>query len=57
MIDDAGVPSEYLEWHGHNDFHKGVHQCHHGLALWMCGGQWDAVWVLESGPGIRPSRD
>ncbi|MBN1899457.1 MAG: histone-lysine N-methyltransferase [Spirochaetes bacterium] len=19
---DAGVPSEYLEWHGHNDFHK-----------------------------------
>lgn len=24
MIDDAGVPSEYLEWHGHNDFHKVV---------------------------------
>ncbi len=23
MIDDAGVPPEYLEWHGHNDFHKG----------------------------------
>jgi len=23
MIDDAGVPSEFLEWHGHNDFHKG----------------------------------
>ena len=23
LIDDAGVPSEYLEWHGHNDFHKG----------------------------------
>lgn len=22
MIDDAGVPSEYLEWHGHNDFNK-----------------------------------
>ena len=22
MIDDAGVPSEWLEWHGHNDFHK-----------------------------------
>ncbi|MFH1823607.1 MAG: 2-isopropylmalate synthase [Candidatus Firestonebacteria bacterium] len=20
----AGVPSEYLEWHGHNDFHKAV---------------------------------
>lgn len=22
MIHDAGVPSELLEWHGHNDFHK-----------------------------------
>ncbi len=24
MIDDAGVPSRLLEWHGHNDFHKGL---------------------------------
>jgi len=24
MIDDAGVPGELLEWHGHNDFHKGL---------------------------------
>ena len=24
MIKDAGVPSELLEWHGHNDFHKGL---------------------------------
>ncbi len=23
MIDDAGVPGHLLEWHGHNDFHKG----------------------------------
>jgi isopropylmalate/homocitrate/citramalate synthase len=22
MVDDAGVPSSQLEWHGHNDFHK-----------------------------------
>jgi len=22
MIEDAGVPPEQLEWHGHNDFHK-----------------------------------
>ena len=22
MIHDAGVPGEWLEWHGHNDFHK-----------------------------------
>jgi isopropylmalate/homocitrate/citramalate synthase len=24
MIDDAGVPSDYLEWHGHNDFYMGL---------------------------------
>ncbi len=24
MIDDAGVPGDLLEWHGHNDFHKVV---------------------------------
>ncbi len=24
MIDEAGVPGELLEWHGHNDFHKTV---------------------------------
>jgi isopropylmalate/homocitrate/citramalate synthase len=24
MIDDAGVPSQSLEWHGHNDFHKAL---------------------------------
>ena len=24
MIDDANVPEDLLEWHGHNDFHKGV---------------------------------
>lgn len=23
MLDDAGVPGRLLEWHGHNDFHKG----------------------------------
>ncbi len=23
MIEDAGVPGNLLEWHGHNDFHKG----------------------------------
>ena len=22
MIHECGVPSEWLEWHGHNDFHK-----------------------------------
>lgn len=24
LIHDAGVPGELLEWHGHNDFHKGL---------------------------------
>lgn len=24
LIDYAGVPGECLEWHGHNDFHKGL---------------------------------
>ncbi len=24
FIDDAGVPSRLLEWHGHNDFHKAL---------------------------------
>ena len=24
MIDDANVPEDLLEWHGHNDFHMGV---------------------------------
>jgi len=24
MVDDAGVPPECLEWHGHNDFYQGL---------------------------------
>jgi isopropylmalate/homocitrate/citramalate synthase len=31
---DVGVPSERLEWHGHNDFHK-VHS--NGTAAWLYG--------------------
>ncbi len=34
MIDDAGVPSECLEWHGHNDFYKGVIG---GVSAWLYG--------------------
>ncbi len=34
MIDDAGVPSECLEWHGHNDFHKVVI---HTVSAWLYG--------------------
>lgn len=34
MVNKAGVPPEYLEWHGHNDFHKGLVN---GTAAWLYG--------------------
>ncbi|HEY3278827.1 MAG TPA: cache domain-containing protein [Syntrophorhabdaceae bacterium] len=34
MIDDAGVPSELLEWHGHNDFHKVIVN---SVSAWLYG--------------------
>ncbi len=34
MIDDAGVPSEYLEWHGHNDFYRGLTAA---VSAWLYG--------------------
>jgi isopropylmalate/homocitrate/citramalate synthase len=34
MIDDAGVPSECLEWHGHNDFNKVVINT---VSAWLYG--------------------
>lgn len=34
MVDDAGVPSEYLEWHGHNDFYKVVTN---SVSAWLYG--------------------
>jgi len=34
LIHEAGVPSERLEWHGHNDFHL-VHA--NGMAAWLYG--------------------
>ena len=34
MIDDAGVPSEWLEWHGHNDFYKVVVN---SVSAWLYG--------------------
>jgi len=34
MIEEAGVPSHLLEWHGHNDFHKGLVN---GVAAWLYG--------------------
>lgn len=37
FINDAGVPGEWLEWHGHNDFHKVLVN---GVTAWLygCGG-------------------
>jgi len=34
MIDDAEVPSHLLEWHGHNDFHKGLNNA---TTAWLYG--------------------
>jgi citrate (Re)-synthase len=34
MINDCGMPSERLEWHGHNDFHR-VHS--NSLTAWLYG--------------------
>lgn len=34
MIDDANVPEDLLEWHGHNDFHKGLSNAVHA---WLYG--------------------
>jgi|UniRef100_A0A7C3WHM8 isopropylmalate/homocitrate/citramalate synthase len=34
MIEDAGVPGHLLEWHGHNDFHKGFIN---GVTAWLYG--------------------
>jgi len=34
MINECGIPSERLEWHGHNDFHK-VHI--NGTTAWLYG--------------------
>jgi len=34
FIDEGGVPSKWLEWHGHNDFHKGFVN---GVMAWLYG--------------------
>jgi citrate (Re)-synthase len=34
MIDDANVPEDLLEWHGHNDFHKGLVNA---VCAWLYG--------------------
>ena len=34
FTDEAGVPGEWLEWHGHNDFHKTLAN---GVTAWLYG--------------------
>ena len=34
LVNEGGVPSEQLEWHGHNDFHKVLVN---GTAAWLYG--------------------
>jgi len=34
FIDEAEVPGEWLEWHGHNDFHKALVN---GVTAWLYG--------------------
>jgi isopropylmalate/homocitrate/citramalate synthase len=34
IIDDGGFPGKYLEWHGHNDFHRGFENA---ANAWMYG--------------------
>jgi len=34
FTDEAGVPGEWLEWHGHNDFHKALVN---GVTAWLYG--------------------
>ncbi len=34
FTDEAGVPSNWLEWHGHNDFHKTLVN---GVTAWLYG--------------------
>lgn len=48
MITEGGIPSDRLEWHGHNDFHK-AHI--NGVSTWLYG--CDAVNTTLVGVGER----
>lgn len=48
MISEGGIPSDRLEWHGHNDFHK-AHI--NGVSTWLYG--CDAVNTTLVGVGER----
>ena len=46
MMHKAGVPSERLEWHGHNDFHKVLGN---GITAWMYGADTLSTTLLGIG--------
>ena len=48
LVNECGIPSNRLEWHGHNDFHK-VHI--NGTTAWLCG--FDALNATLFGYGER----
>ena len=56
FIDDAGVPGRLLEWHGHNDFHKGLStQPPHGFTAVTVSTAPYSVLVNERAiPPLRP---
>jgi isopropylmalate/homocitrate/citramalate synthase len=53
FIDDAGVPGDLLEWHGHNDFHKGLANA---TTAWMygCGGVNCSIFGFGERTGNTP---
>lgn len=53
MISEAGVPSECLEWHGHNDFHK-VHANSTAAWLYGCSAVNSAIFGIGERTGNSP---
>lgn len=53
FIDDAGVPSHLLEWHGHNDFHKVVANATHAW-LYGCSAVNAAIFGFGERTGNTP---
>ena len=53
FIDDGGVPGHLLEWHGHNDFHKGLINA---TTAWLygCGGANGTMLGLGERTGNAP---
>jgi len=53
FIEDAGVPGELLEWHGHNDFHKALINASHAW-LYGCSGANASLLGLGERTGNSP---